>query len=143
MVVVSQIIGQYRPTFLGLCENAIKWSNDFVEQQLTDGMFADLPDRKKKAKRVTKALSNYPKNRSHERHFDADDCEKMGLHIQHLEADPVMQDLVLIVHHCYMNLLSNTASFKIIENHNGIAMAKVTQAAAPLPNPKQLAESLG
>src|SRR5882672_1587668 len=30
----QQIIGQYRPTFLGQCENAIKWSNEFVKRNL-------------------------------------------------------------------------------------------------------------
>ncbi len=135
----QQIIGQYRPTFLGQCENAIKWSNEFVEQQLEDGMFAELPDRKKKARKVTKALSDYTKNKSHERHFDADECEKMGLVIRHLESDSTMQDLVLTVHHCYMNILMNSPAFKIIENQNGIALVKNTQA--PLaPTPGQRAE---
>jgi len=140
IVIWQQIIGQYRPTFLGLCENAIKWSNEFVEQQLTDGMFASLADRKKKAKKVTKALSDYPKNKSHDRHFDVDECEKMGLTIKRLEGDPTMQDLVLTIHHCYMNLLMNTNAFKIIENQNGVALVKNTQLAPSLPNPKQLAE---
>ncbi|MGD0792434.1 MAG: hypothetical protein ABR920_11750 [Terriglobales bacterium] len=102
IVIWQQIIGQYRPTFLGQCENAIKWSNDFVEQQLADGMFEGLPDRKKKAKVITRALSNYPKNKSHDRHFDLDDCEKMGLNIKRLESDSTLQDLVLTVHHCYI-----------------------------------------
>jgi ATP-dependent protease ClpP protease subunit len=38
IVLWQQIIGQYRPTFLGQCENAIRWSNTFVEQQLKTGM---------------------------------------------------------------------------------------------------------
>jgi membrane-bound ClpP family serine protease len=130
----QQIIGQYRPTFLSQCENAIKWSNSFVEQQLADGMFSSDPGGKKKAKKVTRALSDYAKNKSHERHLDADECEKMGLKIKHLESDPIMQDLVLTVHHCYMNLLMNTPAFKIIENQIGIALVKNAQAAA-MPSP--------
>ncbi len=140
IVIWQQIIGQYKPTFLGQCENAIKWSNAFVEQQLADGMFEGLPDRKKKAKKITKALSNYPQNKTHDRHFDTDDCESMGLVIKRLEADPEMQDLVLTVHHCYMNLLMNTAAYKIIENHNGVALVKNLTAAPPPPNPKQASE---
>jgi membrane-bound ClpP family serine protease len=140
IVIWQQIIGQYKPTFLGLCENAIKWSNTFVQEQLAQGMFAALPDRAKKAKKVTKALSDYPTNKSHDRHFDIDDCEKMGLTIKRLESDATMQDLVLTVHHCYMNLLMNTISFKIIENHNGVAFVKnVNPAANPL-NLKQAIE---
>lgn len=132
MVLWQQIIGQYRPTFLGQCENAITWSNDFVEQQLADGMFASKTDRKIKAKKITIALSNYPKNKTHDRHFDAVECEKMGLVIKHLESDPTLQDLVLTVHHCYMNLMMNTLAYKIIENHNGAALVK----SAPPPNPQ-------
>lgn len=120
----QKIIGQYRPTFLGQCENAIRWSNAFVEEQLRDGMFAGRSDKKARAKKVTKSLSNYPVNKSHDRHFDIDACKTMGLIVKELESDPTLQDLVLTVHHCYMNFLMNTAAYKIIENHNGIALIK-------------------
>jgi ClpP class serine protease len=134
IVIWQQIIGQYRPTFLGQCENAIKWSNAFVEQQLAECMFEGQQNHKAKAKKVTKALSNYPVNKSHDRHFDVDDCEKMGLVIKRLEDDAVMQDLVLTVHHCYMNVMMNTAANKIIENHNGVALVKSQQVpATPKP----------
>ena len=79
IVIWQQIIGQYRPTFLGQCENAIDQSSSFVEQQLADGMFSALPERKKKAKAVARALSDYPKNKTHDRHFDSDECDAMGL----------------------------------------------------------------
>jgi membrane-bound ClpP family serine protease len=128
IVLWQKIIGQYRPTFLGQCENAIRWSNAFVEEQLKIGMFANRSDKQKRAKKVTKALSNYPANKSHDRHFDSDACRKMGLVIMDLESDPTLQDLVLTVHHCYMNLLMNTAAFKIIENQNGTALIKNMQA---------------
>jgi hypothetical protein len=49
----------------------------------------------------------------------------MGLAIKYLESDPIaMQDLVLTVHHCYMNLLTDTVAFKIIENQNGVSRPK-------------------
>ena len=135
IVIWQQIIGQYRPTFLGQCENAIKWSNDFVQQQLTDYMFEGLPDRSKKAKAITKELSSYLKTKSHDRHLEIEDCEKLGLAIKRLEDDPPMQDLVLTVHHCYMHVLMNTSAFKIIENQNGVALVKNTptgQQNAPI-----------
>jgi len=140
IVIWQQIIGQYRPTFLGQCENALKWSNDFVEQQLADGMFEGLSDRKKKAKAATRALSDYPRNKSHDRHFDIDDCERMGLAIKHLEGDATMQDLVLTVHHCYMNTLMNTTAFKIIENQNGVALVKNIPIPQPNPIQRQMVE---
>lgn len=141
IVIWQQIIGQYRPTFLGQCENAMKWSNDFVEQQLADGMFDGLADRKKKARAVTKALSDYPTNKSHDRHFDIDDCEKMGLVIKRLEADDKMQDLVLTVHHCYMNTMMNSAAIKIIENQNGVALCK-NLPTPMVPNQRQMVEQM-
>lgn len=140
IVIWQQIIGQYRPTFLGQCENALKWSNDFVEQQLADGMFEGSTDRKRKAKAITKALSDYPKNKSHDRHFDIDDCEKMGLVIKRLEGDNTMQDLVLTVHHCYMNTLMNSTALKIIENQNGVALVKNVPVAPQVPNQRQIVE---
>ena len=42
----------------------------------------------------------------------------------------MLQDLVLTVHHCYMNLLMNSAAYKIIENQNGIALIKNVQVPA-------------
>jgi hypothetical protein len=137
IMIWQQIIGQYKPTFLGRCEKAIEWSNTFVEQQLRDGMFAAFPDRTKKAKAVAKALSNYLANKSHDRHFDLEDCKNMGLTIMELESDPTLQDLVLTVHHCYMSLLMNTNAYKIIENQNAVALIKNMQAPAPgAPTPR-------
>jgi len=52
------IIGQYRPTFLSRCENAIKWSNDFVQEQLATVMFEGDPDAVDKAKRAVRKLRN-------------------------------------------------------------------------------------
>ena len=36
-----------------------------------------------------------------------------------------LQDLVLTVHHCFMNTLANTAAFKAIEDHRGRATIKL------------------
>ncbi len=140
IVIWQQIIGQYKPTFLGQCENAIDWSNNFVQQQLAKCMFASLPDKKKKAKAVAKALSDYPTNKTHDRHFDVNECEKMGLVIKKLEEDGELQDAVLSVHHSYMNLLMNTGAFKIIENQNGVAFVKNQQQGIAIPIPGQRAE---
>ena len=38
-MVWAPILSQYTPTFLGNCENAIKWSEEFSRQQLADNMF--------------------------------------------------------------------------------------------------------
>lgn len=122
----AQIISQYRPTFLTRCQNAIDWSNTFVEDQLTLGMFKGDPHAKAKAKKIVKKLSHYPTNRTHELHIHSEECKKMGLNVKLLEddADQTLQDLVLTVHHCYMHLFMNTPAYKAIENHNGVALIK-------------------
>ena len=118
------ILGQYRPTFLGQCQNAISLSTAFVQEQLQKVMFAGDPRAKAKAAKITKALSDYTINKAHDRHIHMAECKRLGLKIQRIEDDPDLQDLVLTVHHCYMQALMNTPSFKIIENHNGVMFVK-------------------
>lgn len=118
------ILSQYRPAYLSQCENAIKWSNQFVEDHLTAVMFGGGAGARKKAKRITRALLDYTRNRTHSRHFHLEDCRKMGLDVERIEDDPQLQDLILTVHHCYMHALMNTTAFKIIENQNGVAFVK-------------------
>jgi hypothetical protein len=84
------------------------------------------------AKSIVKNLSDYTRNKSHSRHLHFDDCKRIGLTVSLLEEDSVLQDLVLTVHHCYMHALMNTPSFKMIENHNGLAFVK-QQREAQIP----------
>ncbi len=130
----QQIISQYRPTFLGRCENAIKWSNRFVEDQLSGVMFAGQPNARRKARAVVRKLTDYSGNRTHERHIHTEECQAIGLVVRTMESDPALQDLVLTVHHCYMHILMNTPAFKVIENHLGAALIKQqTQVLVPAP----------
>jgi hypothetical protein len=118
------IVGQYRPTFLDRCENAIKWSNSFVREQLRDVMFKGDAHRINKAAKIVKRLTDYTGNKTHERHIPQDESMRIGLKIVELEKDPTLQDLVLTVHHCYMHVLMNTPVFKAIENHLGVGIFK-------------------
>jgi hypothetical protein len=120
----QSIISQYRPTFLSRCENAIKWSNTFVQEHLETVMFKDDPNAKTKAIKIVKKLTNYSKNRTHNRHIHFEECKKMGLKVTKIEDDNTLQDLVLTVHHCYMHAMMNTSSYKMIENHLGVALVK-------------------
>jgi hypothetical protein len=139
IAVWQPIIGQYRPTFLGQCENAIAWSNQFVARQLQDVMFAGTTPAEKKnagqrARSIVRQLTDYRGNRTHNRHIHMQELEQMGLKVVRLEEDEKLQDLVLTVHHCYMHALTNTPAFKIIENHLGAAMIKQSmegRASAP------------
>lgn len=137
LAVWQPIIGKYPPAFLGQCENAIKWSNQFVAEQLCGCMFAgntttERKAAKTKAQAVVKKLTDYSGNKTHSRHIHFDELQRMGLKVVLLENDDTLQDLVLTIHHCYMHALMNSPAFKIIENHMGAAMIK---QIAPMNQP--------
>jgi hypothetical protein len=143
----QNIIGQYRPTFLGHCQNAIDQSNAFVKKQLVNVMFKGDSQARKKADKIVRNLTDYRRNKTHDRHIPFEECEKMGLNVkliedakdEHGHSDDVFQDLILTVHHCYMHLMMNTPVFKAIENHLGRGYIK-QQVMAPVaiqPNQPQ------
>lgn len=105
-------------------ENAIKWSNAFVRNELETVMFKGDPKAKEKARKVVAKLTDYKGNKSHERHIHFDECKATGLDVSLIEDDQPYQDAVLTVHHCFMHTLMNTAAFKIIESHKGVAFVK-------------------
>ncbi len=142
----QSIVGQYRPTFLGHCKNAIDLSNTFVKKQLATVMFKGQPGASRKAAHIAKNLAHYGRNKTHDRHIHFEECQKMGLNVKLIEdakdtnghRDDVFQDLILTVHHCYMHLLMNTPVFKVIENHLGIGFLKHQSMPPPAkPNPAQ------
>lgn len=120
----APILSQYTPTFIGTCENAIKWSETFAREQLADNMFRGARKAASKIDRVISALTEYDEVQLHERQIGYQEAREIGLKIELLEDDQELQDLVLTVHHCFVHTLSNTTAFKIIENHKGAAFVK-------------------
>ena len=118
------IISQYRPTFLGQCKQAIEWTTTFVSEQLESVMFAGESGANKKAARIVSELTDSDTHKTHQRHVPASTCIEIGLKVKMLESDSDLQDLVLTVHHCFTQTLSNSSAFKIIENHFGAAFVK-------------------
>jgi len=118
------IVGQYRPAFLSQCENALAWSKDFVTDQLQDAMFRGAKNAKTKAGAIVRKLTDYSGNKSHDRPIHFEECKKIGLKVRLLEDDNELQDLVLSIHHCYMNSFMNGVAYKVIENHIGAALVK-------------------
>jgi hypothetical protein len=102
------ILGKYNPTFVGQCQQAIDWSKDFVGRQLRENMLAGAPDGDANASKIVERLSDYSRNKAHNRHIHTQDCIDLGLKVERLEDDGELQDLVLTVHHCFMHTLSNT-----------------------------------
>jgi ClpP class serine protease len=121
------IIGQYTPSFLGQCQNAVDWAKEFVQDALEDNMFSQYQDKTQRASQVVHKLTDFSGTKAHNRHIHYHECRSIGLKIELLEDDQVLQDLVLTVHHCYMHALMNSSAYKIIENHLGVTMVKQQQ----------------
>ncbi|HWI84779.1 MAG TPA: hypothetical protein VNT42_00450 [Sphingomonas sp.] len=124
----APILAQYTPTFVGNCENAVKWSETFAREQLADNMFFRQKDAQEKIDSVIQALTAYDEVKLHERQIGYREARRTGLRIRLLERSQKLQDVVLTVHHCYVHLLSNTPVFKIIENQEGASFVKVQLA---------------
>lgn len=129
------IIGKYHPTFLGECRNSIEWSEKVVEEWLKTCMFKGDKKAAAKARTVVRNLGDSKRTKSHSRHIHIDACQKMGLNILPLESDNQFQDLVLTVHHAYMQTFAEAPTVnKIVENDRGIAMVlhgAIQQMVAP------------
>ena len=131
VMVWNPMLSRYTPDFVQRCHWAIQKSNDMVSQFLQQNMFSDLPEGERidRAAKIVKELSESGSNKGHDNHIHYQECKDMGLNVKLLEdsGDKQLQDLVLTVHHCYMNTLSNTGAFKIIENHTGRRFVKIEQ----------------
>lgn len=127
ILVWQNIIGKYQPTFLSQCDNAVKQAKLFVQTELETNMFAQISPAKKRqaaARKVVKHLTDYTRNKSHDRPIMVDEAMKIGLNVTRIETDQQFQDLVLSAHHCYMHSFMNSSANKIIENMRGIALVK-------------------
>jgi len=115
------IIAQYEPTFVGECEKAIELSREMVREWLKTGMFEEYDDANNKANRVVQRLASHSLTKTHDRHLSMKRVGELGLTVAALEADDMLQDLVLSVHHACILTLTETGACKIIENHRGAA----------------------
>ena len=120
MAVWQPIIAKYPPAFIGECAKAITWADQMVKMWLQTGMFADKDDPAGAATKVLAELSSHALTLSHSRHISMAKAQELGIEVAALEEDQVLQDLVLTVHHAYIQTLAETPAFKIIENQNGI-----------------------
>jgi hypothetical protein len=120
----APVLAQYSPTFIGQCENAIKWSEEFARLQLAENMFSRDRSKKNKIDKFIQALTAYDEVKLHERQIGYKEARQIGLRIELLEDYQPLQDAIITAHHCFTHTLSNTAAFKIIENHTGAAFVK-------------------
>lgn len=119
------IFSKYHPTLLGECDKVMKWSSDIVSEWLKRNMFENEPDKDKIVASIVSELLDHSETKSHARHLSAQKCKEIGLKIKDLEAENILQEAVLTVHHITMQTLSATPAVKIIENQNGAAFIKL------------------
>ena len=121
-----QLLKNYSPDFIIRCQRAIKWTSNIVEDWIKTGkMFEALDDKKmkEKAEQIADELNkkSYEKH-LHEKHLGIDECIKKGLKISRIEEDQELQDALLSLHHSFIISFSGTATYKIIENQNGVGV---------------------
>ena len=108
------IISQLNPTFITLCEQADKLSEELTEKILSN---KGLDVEAKKV--IKKVFGTNEHSKTHSRHIDRTRCKNAGLDIIDLEQDQEIQDLVLGIHHCCMILGEQSNIVKIVENNVG------------------------
>ena len=125
----SPILQKYGPTVLGACQRAIEMSSTNTWDWLTTNMFLDDPDNAQKAKNILDNLGSHSVSLTHDRHISAQRAIDLGIKVTMLEDNPALQDAILSVHHMFMQTLSETAAYKIIENQKGVAYVQNLQQA--------------
>lgn len=133
------IIAKYHPTLVGECEKAISWAEEIVRSWLQTGMLAGDPDAAAKARKIVEEFGSHSLTFSHDRHLSADKARQHGVKVLSLEDDQELQELVLSVHHACTLTMTETQAFKLIENHEGVAMILSVNlsplVSAPLAGP--------
>ena len=116
----KEIISQYRPTFLGECQYAIDLSRNLVTEWLSSCMFKNSKLKQSKVDAIVNGLASHSFSKLHDKHYDYEDCKKIGLKVMKLENDSALQDAVLSIHHSYvLSAYVVPNSLKYIENNNG------------------------
>lgn len=116
----KEIIQQYRPSFVGECENVVKMSYALVEGWMLDCMFKGYRNKQEKVTAILDELASHDASKVHDRHYDYLKCKQLGLKVTALEDDQDLQDAVLSLYHCYLlSVYRLPSAIKFIENQNG------------------------
>lgn len=110
------IISKLNPTFLTICEQANKMSEELTDQVLDKSSYDEVTKSK-----IKEIFVNSQNSKTHSRHINRDKCKAAGLQIEDLETNQEIQDAVLSIHHCCMILAEQTPIIKLVENNLGKA----------------------
>lgn len=119
----------YPTTIIVECRNAIALAKMLAKEYLTEVMFKGTADENKIAA-IVEHLSSHEQTKTHARHISAKRLINLGLKVTMLEGlqpiDPTpenkecdIQDLVLTIHHCYIQIMGASPLVKLVENHLG------------------------
>jgi len=134
------ILQEFAPSLLVECENFIGLSKKLVTDWLTEFMFRDEKDAKKKAKKIANYLTDEKNTLSHARRIDASQLRKLGVKIKLLEEQgDKFQDAIRQLHLAIMATLDETGAAKIFENSEGAVLIRMVniQIAPPRQRPIQ------
>lgn len=116
----KEIIQQYRPSFVGECENIVKMSHDLVEGWMLSCMFKGTRNKQEKVNVILDELASHDASKVHDRHYDYLKCKELGLKVMALESNQALQEAVLSLYHSYLlSIYRLPTAIKFIENQNG------------------------
>lgn len=125
---------QFFPGLLELCDDSTKLARMLAEEYLRDNMFKGDPSAPDLARSAAEFFANDRVHIAHGRGIHRDQVDHLNMHVEPLESDDRLQDLVLSVHHTYMHTFGiHTAVDKIFENHLGRAMVRIQPTHVPGP----------
>ena len=117
-----EIIQQYRPTFIGECDNAVSLTHELVGDWLKTCMFKRSKKRNTIVEKLLEELASHSASKVHDRHYDYVKCKELGLKVVALEKNQDLQDAVLSLYHAYIcSIYKLPNTIKFIENHEGQA----------------------
>ena len=139
----APILPQYGPALLVQAKESLDLATELVSTWLAKYMLKTDLDPEKKAKEIAATLANHKLFKTHGRHINRVQARGFGLHIDDLEKDQKLQDLVLSIFHSNIITFNLTPTGKIIENHQGGAFIKwfavpaQPQAVPPVGQPPE------
>ena len=116
------ILAKYPMTFLGECEKAKQAAEIVARKWLSEGMLAGVPEQKKKIDEIVSVFANHKNSKMHDRHISPFEARSVGMEIQLIEEDPILQDKVMSVYHAADNYCRSEGYSRFISNANGIGL---------------------
>ncbi len=114
----APIIQSLGPALVQEAQNVLDYSEKMVSNWLTDGMFAALPNKRRKANAVARHFNDASKHKSHGRRIGRDEASAQGVNIEELEDSQALQEAVLTAYHLMTIMFEQSGSTKVLWSHN-------------------------